>query len=87
MAIEKKIRMDATQWTEEQWDIYEAVNVWIPVTLLEKMILATEAHLLGMRISEEQKKSWKANADTALILLEQKIDRVVLNGKDGLKYE
>ena len=87
MAIEKISRMDATQWTNEQWDIYEKVNVWIPVTLLEKLILATEAHLLGMKISKEQKKCWKDNANTALTLLEQKIERVVLNGKDGLKYE
>ena len=70
--------MDATQWTNEQWDIYEAVNVWVPVTLLEKLILATEAHsLLGMRISEEQKKSWKDNAKTALTLLEQKIEKTM----------
>ena len=76
--------MDATQWTNEQWDSYEKVNVWIPVILLGKLILATEAHsLLGMKISEEQKKCWKVNANHALAMLEQKIERDVLNGKDG----
>ncbi len=63
--------MDATQWTEEQWEAYEEAEVWIPVILLGKLILAAEAHLLGATVSEAQKKCWKNNAGTALVLLDE----------------
>ena len=60
-------------WTDKQWDAYEKAKVPITVIMLESLILAAEAHSLGMEISKTQKGSWHNMAREAT----KELNRVV----------
>ncbi len=68
--------MSGNNWTEDQWKAYENAEVWIRVALLEKLILAAEAHSLGMEVSKLQKQCWKDNAKMALALIDKKVEEI-----------
>ena len=63
-------------WSETQWKAYENAEVWIKVTLLEKLILAAEAHQWNTSVSKLQKQCWKDNAKTALALIDKKKEAI-----------
>ncbi len=68
--------MSGNNWTEEQWKSYEGSSVWIKVTLLESLILATNAHHLGVKVSTEQKQRWRSKAREALALVDKVVAKV-----------
>ncbi len=62
--------MNGTKWTDAQWKAYETAKILIPVTVLESLILAAEAHSLGVKVSSEQKRRWKNDARNAMVLVD-----------------
>lgn len=68
--------MNSDNWTENQWETYETAKVLIPVTLLENLILAANAHHLGVKVSSGQKRYWRDQARDALTLVDKVIAKV-----------
>ena len=65
--------MNNTKWSEKQWKAYEKAKVSIPVVMLESLIIAAEAHSLGMAVSKTQKGRWQRMAKDAT----RELDRIV----------
>ena len=68
--------MNGTNWTEEQWKAYEDASVWIPLPLLESLILASQAHYLGIKVSSDQKRRWRDAGIKAMKCVDKVIAKV-----------
>ena len=66
--------MNYTNWSDKQWEAYETAEVWIPVTVLESLILAAQAHSLGIQPGKHQMELWQCKAKTALALIDKKME-------------
>ena len=52
-------------WTDAQWDAYEAETVTLPVTLLDSLVSAAKMHSRGNRIEKHQRQKWAEIAKQA----------------------
>jgi hypothetical protein len=72
-------KMARTQeWTEAQWDAYEAEMVTVPIPLLDSLMLAVNIVARGTRVEKNDRGHWNKLEDEVqqyISQVEEKIDK------------